>query len=136
MLSKTSEEVTQRFTVASLDAAQSFTAASLCQEEVSEQNEPVLLQMQHCPVLTSCGDTRSGLLFYDGGSTISLVREGFASQLGIQGRGCVLHVQPAGHDVESWITTAYFLRLVDTNGKEHKILAYSLEFITAEIRES
>ena len=58
----------------------------------------VLLKFQDISV--KGGDTRVGMVFWDDGSTICLIREEFAERLKIQGRRICLKVQSAGHKPE------------------------------------
>ena len=53
--------------------------------------------------------------------------------MGIEGEVFTLEVQPVGHEAEEWHTTAYFLYLEDKMGLEHRVLAFTLESITANI---
>ena len=43
----------------------------------------------------------------------------------------MLQVQTIGHCVEDWKTIAFFLKLVDKQGKKHRVLAFSLDSVTA-----
>ena len=58
----------------------------------------VLLKFQDIRVKGE--DTRVGMIFWDDGSTVCLIREGFANKLKIQGRKICLWVQSAGHRPE------------------------------------
>ena len=68
-------------------------------------------QQQDCPVRMLSGEILRGLLFYDPGSMLTLVRRLFVEGMGLKGRDCTLQVQPAGDGIESWSITAYFLML-------------------------
>lgn len=93
--------------------------------------EDVLLQLQDIRVKGN--ETRTGLVFWDNGSTLCLIREAFASKLRLEGRRVCLWVQAAGHDPEKWETTVYSVRLLDRDDIERGIIAFSVESITSEI---
>ena len=65
------------------------------------------------------GDTRVGMVFWDDGSTVCLIREGFAERLKIQGWRIGLKVQSAGQKPKNWFTRFYNVKLVDQEGQEH-----------------
>ena len=73
------------------------------------------------------------LTFWDNGATIALIREAFATDLGLRGTKCTQWIQTAGRQFEKWDTTAYFISLVDRQGKVHKIMAYSISVITSSV---
>ena len=91
----------------------------------------VLLKFQD--VAVKGNDTRTGMIFWDDGSTVCLIREAFADRLKIQGRKICLWVQSAGHKPEKWYTTMYTFKLIDREDQEHEIEAFSVESITSDI---
>ena len=98
--------------------------------------QDVLLQLQSIPAKSLKADSTTDvqcLTFWDNGSTIALVREEFAENLGLKGTKCTQWVQTAGREFEKWDTTAYFIYLLDREGNYHKILAYSIPVITSSV---
>ena len=95
-------------------------------------NDEVLLKMMWAEFK---GDkVNMGLVFFDDGSTLGLVRKKFVEMLGIKGRECVQWVQPATKDWEEWRTVVYRVPLVDKLGQTHFIRAFEVESITSDIQ--
>ena len=90
-----------------------------------------MLQLQDIRIKGNA--TRTGLVFWDNGSTLCLIREAFAAELKLKGRRVCLWVQAAGHDPEKWETTVYKIKLLDKDDVECGITAFSVESITSEI---
>ena len=104
------------------------------QEDLLAARADVMLQLQWVPVKTvHPGITVQCLTFWDNGATIALVREAFATGLGLRGTQCSQWIQTAGRQFEKWETTAYFISLVDRQGNVHKIVAYSISVITSSV---
>ena len=93
----------------------------------------VLLLMMRVPVLAGPTKTVMGLAFFDGGSSMSLIREDFATRLSLVGRKIILSVQVVGQDWTQWHTTQYAVTVLDKYGKKHLIRAYSIDSITSPI---
>ena len=93
----------------------------------------VLLQMMQVPVLAGSNKTMLGLTFFDSGSSMGLVREGFAKKLGLKGKNVVLIIQVVGQEWSRWETTQYTITMVDMHGKKHAVKVYSMESITSPI---
>ena len=91
----------------------------------------VLLLISKVPVLASPMKTISGLVFFDGGSTIGLIREEFAKKLGLIGKKVRKLIQVVGQAWSVWETVQYAVTLVDQNGEKHLMKAYSIESITS-----
>ena len=47
--------------------------------------------------------------------------------VGLIRKPCVQWVQVSKREPEAWETTAYWLKIVDRDGQEHKILAFEVE---------
>ena len=93
----------------------------------------VLLLMQKIPIVSGPSKTALGLTFFDGGSSMGLIREKFARKLGLKGRKVVLIVQVVGQDWTKWETVLYAVTLVDKHGHKQVVKAYSIESITSPI---
>ena len=91
----------------------------------------VLLLIQHVPVLSSPRKSVLGLVFFDGGSTIGLIRNLFAKKLGLGGKNVKKMVQVVGQTWSIWETVQYAVTLVDQFGKKHLVKAYSIDSITS-----
>ena len=94
----------------------------------------VLLLVQRVPVLCGPSKSKPCLVFFDGGSTIGLIREVFANQLGLVGRKVKKLVQVVGQDWSVWETRQYAVTLVDQHGGKHLVRAYSIESITSPLQ--
>ena len=104
------------------------------QEDLLAARADVMLQLQWVSVKTiQLPTTVQCLTFWDNGATIALVRESFATRLGLRGTQCSQWIQTAGRQFEKWDTTAYFISLVDRQGNVHKIVAYSITVITSSV---
>ena len=66
----------------------------------------------------------TGVAFFDNGSNIHLIRKEFAEKLGLKGKPCVQLVQTSNRDPEEWNTKAYWVLLVDKEGKKHKSICF------------
>merc|ERR1711867_292140 len=88
-----------------------------------------LMQMQYVPVESRT--VKQASRFYDPGSNVSLVRKQFAKEVGWKGRAVLQSLYMTGGQVKAWQTKAYHISLVDRKGKVHKVLAYSIDTITA-----
>ena len=100
-----------------------------CSDAKAGQN--MLMQMQNAYYQ----GTRKciGVTFFDCGSNITLVRAEFVRKLGLIGKPCIQWVQVSKREPEAWETTAYWLKIVECDGQEHKILAFEVENITASL---
>ena len=103
-------------------------AAAESKEAVTIGGDEVLLQVQK--VKFKQGQDR--LVFFDNGSTIVIVRNYFATKLGLAGRRCLQWLQVCGRPEEPWETTVYKVTLMDKDGDEHSMEAYGME-ITGDI---
>ena len=90
-----------------------------------------LLQLQFVPVKSKT--VKQASTFYDPGSNVNLVRKGFAKEAGWKGRPVLQTLQTTGGRIKAWQTEAYYVPLVDGKGGVHKVLAYSIDMITAPI---
>ena len=95
-------------------------------------NADTLLPMKHIPVKGN-NVTATGVVFWDKGSTIVLIRKASAELLKLPGRPCSQYIQVAGHGYEKWETVAYHLYLVGRSGELYKLLPYSVDKITSDI---
>ena len=95
----------------------------------------VLLLLQYIQILSSPGKTIRGLVFFDGGSTIALIRNLFAKKLGLRGKKVKKMVQVVGQSWSVWETVQYAVTLVDQFGKKHLVKAYSIESITSPMEK-
>ena len=102
------------------------TTSNLGVPEATEEGEQallaqegceVLLQMMQVPVLAGSNKTMLGLTFFDSGSSMGLVREGFAKKLGLKGKNVVLIIQVVGQEWSRWETTQYTITMVDMHGR-------------------
>ena len=91
----------------------------------------VLLLIQNVPILASPSKTVIGLVFFDGGSTIGLIRELFAKKLRLVGKKMRKLVQVVGQAWSVWETVQFAVTLVDQYGEKHLVKAYSIESITS-----
>ena len=87
-----------------------------------------LLQLQDVPVE---GSNIMCMTFFDTGSTVHLVRRGYAQKLGLKGRRTMLELTTTGERKESRETTVYWVPLLDRTGVTHTVMAYEMENITA-----
>ena len=78
-------------------------------------------------------ETKSGLkavVFWDSGSNCNMVSRTFAKKAGYKGIPVQQSILTTGNEEKVWNTTAYYIRLVARDGKEHRILALEMPFIT------
>ena len=97
----------------------------------SEESLEVLLLMQKIPVLCGPNKTVDGLIFFDNGATLGLIREQFAVKLRLAGRNVKRLVQIVGQDWSVWETIEYAVTLVDQKGARHLVKVFSIESITS-----
>ena len=71
------------------------------------------------PILASPSKTVIGLVFFDGGSTIGLIRELFAKKLRLVGKKMRKLVQVVGQAWSVWETVQFAVTLVDQYGEKH-----------------
>ena len=88
-----------------------------------------LLQLQLIPVKNKA--VKQASTFYDPGSNVNLVRKKFVKEAGWKGRAVLQSLVTTGSQVKAWQTEAYHVPLVDRKGTVHKVLAYSIDTITA-----
>ena len=62
---------------------------------------------------------------------MNLVRKRFAKEAGWKGRPVLQSLYTTGGQVKAWQTEAYHVPLVDRKGTVHRVLAYSIDTITA-----
>merc|ERR1711867_112210 len=62
---------------------------------------------------------------------MNLVRKEFAKEAGWKGQAVLQSVDTTGGQVKAWQTEAYHVPLVDRKGTVHRVLAYSIDTITA-----
>ena len=67
---------------------------------------------------------------------MNLVRKRFAKEAGWKGQPVLQSLYTTGGQVKEWRTEAYHVPLVDMGGKVHKVMAYSIEIITAPTEEA
>ena len=85
--------------------------------------------MQYIPVKSK--NIKQASSFYDPGSNVNLVRKRFTKEAGWKGRPVQQSLYTTGGQVKAWQTEAYHIPLVDRKGTVHRVLAYSIEMITA-----
>ena len=88
-----------------------------------------LLQLQL--ILVKSKAVKQASTFYDPGSNVNLVRKKFAKEAGWKGRAVLQSLYTTGGQVKAWQTEAYQVPLVNRKGTVHKVLAYSIDTITA-----
>ena len=92
-----------------------------------------LFQLQMIPFQNQFVDRAS--TFFDSGSNVNLVTEGFARRAKLKGQPVLQSLFMTGGKVTEWKTKAYFIPLIDRRGVEHKVLAYSIGTITSPVDE-
>ena len=97
----------------------------------AESDDLALLQVQWVDVEAE-GENK-GLVFWDSGSNVNLVRRKFAERAGWPGTQVVQHLQTTGRASEAWETTAYWIPLVNKKKEVTKVLAFEMEEITAPL---
>ena len=93
-----------------------------------------LFQLQYVSVESK--SVKQASTFYDPGSNVNLVRKRFAKEAGWKGQLVLQSLYMTGGQVKEWRTEAYHVPLVDRNGKVHKVMAYSIEIITAPMEDA
>ena len=88
-----------------------------------------LLQLQLIPVKSKA--VKQASTFYDPGSNVNLVRKRFAKEARWKGRLVLQLLCTTRGQVKAWQTEAYHAPLVDRKGAVHRMLAYSIDTITA-----
>ena len=69
-------------------------------------------------------------MFFDDGSSLCLIRKGFAVALGLVRRPCVQTIITAGGVSKDWDTMVYVVPLIKTNGDQVNVLTTALDHIT------
>ena len=86
----------------------------------STQDGPQLLEMFQCPARAEDGREATALVFADGGSTLSLIRNEFAARLGLQGTHLEYFMRVVGHDYTLKESQMYTFCLVDRQGRGNR----------------
>ena len=79
------------------------------------------------------GDVNRGLVFWDAGSNVNLVRQEFARLAGWVGPHVVQQQQTTGQGAGEWRITAYWAQLVDRRGLSHSLLVFEIGSIMASM---
>ena len=95
----------------------------------------MLLLIQEVSVLSSPTKIEKGLVFFDKGATIGLIREMFAKKLKLVGRNVRKMVQVVGQSWSVSETKQYAVTLVDRSVKKHLLSVYSIDSITSPIQK-
>ena len=69
--------------------------------------------------------------FFDSGSNVNIVRECFAKRAGLKGQPVLQSMVTTGEQAKEWRTKANYIPLIDTCGKVHEVMAYSIGNITS-----
>ena len=93
-----------------------------------------LFQLQAIPFENRFVDRVS--TFFDSGSNVNLVTEGFARRAKLKGQPVLQSLFTTGGKVSEWKTKAYFVPLIDRWGKVHEVLAYSIGIITSPTEDA
>ena len=101
----------------------------MCPPYTRGKEVEMLLQMQLVP---SRGGTR-GIVFWDGGATIVLIRHEFAKKLWLKGQEVIQRSQVCGREFEEWEMKANWVTMVDKDGNTHHMKALGIDTITYAI---
>ena len=82
---------------------------------INDSGEIILLGMQQVQVKTDMGDG-TAILFYDGGSTITLCRHDWARSHGLTGRPLRIYIKVLAQKYEAVVTVEYQFHILDTQG--------------------
>ena len=93
-----------------------------------------LFQLQDIPFENKFVDRVS--TFFDSGSNVNLVTEGFARRAKLKGQPVLQSLFTTGGKVSEWKTKAYFVPLIDRWGKVQEVLAYSIGLITSPTEDA
>ena len=96
---------------------------------INFDNDETLLQVQLVPFKGG----RKGIIFWDGGATIVLIRHAFAKMLGLRGQEVTQRIQVCGKQFEEWETMAYWVIMIDRFGQQHRMKALGIDTITSSI---
>ena len=93
-------------------------------------NSKTLLLIQEIPTTTNA----NCLVFWDHGSTTSLVTFKYAAAAGLEGTDCCFELTGVGEKVNMYSTKLYIIPLKDKDGNITEIHAYGIERITADMK--
>ena len=93
------------------------------------QSERTLLLAQS---ITTAGGKEINTL-WDSGSTISLVTNNFAREMGLQGVDCCFELTGVGNKKQVFSTKIYMVPLISTEGNEIAVHAFGIDAITSEL---
>merc|ERR1711888_119110 len=93
-----------------------------------------LFQLQDIPFENRFVDRVS--TFFDSGSNINLVTEGFTRRAKLKGQPVLRSLFTTGGKVSEWTTKAYFVPLIDRGGNIQEVLVYSIGIITSPTEDA
>ena len=87
-----------------------------------------LMQVQSVEV---AGAPRLGVIFWDNGSNVNMIRKAFAEEIGLNGKPAKHFLKTTGEPSKEWNTVTYEVGLVDRFGNTHYVIAMEMEHMTA-----
>ena len=72
-----------------------------------------------------------GIIFWDRGATIVLIRHEFAKKLGLKEQDVSQRIQVCGREFEDWETKAYLVTMIDKNDTKRRMKALGINTITS-----
>ena len=96
-------------------------------------NQSCLLMIQRIKIGECNGNFAN--VFWDGGSSISLITESMAKKIGLSGSSVKLNVTTVRGIEQSIESHKYNVVLIDKQGKKYKIIVYGIDNITNEISD-
>ena len=108
-----------------LHGARGFAQCNLIVAKATTREQNVLLEFIMTSFKASFGITQ-GLVFFDNGATLAIIRDKFAELLQLKGEKVTEWIKVLGQAWEIWNTILYNVPMIDKEGTVHTVQAYGM----------